>query len=341
MRRGAAALLATLALSPATAFAQVTADPEALVREGVELRREGHDEAALERFGRAWELGHAPRARAQMGFAEQALGRWQLAEAHVLEARAASTDPWVRGHLDVIERSLATTAQHLATLTVSCGVVGAELLLDGHVAGALPLAEPLRVVAGEVSLEVRAPGHATVRRTLQLAAGATARESVDLAPVAPTPPASAPEPPPAPAPAPLATLTVATAAPPPIVPSRVEAQHASSAWRVLAAAGWALGGAGVTAGFVGLAVAEGRVSTFNGTGCTLYAESPPRASSDACVEIYRGAESARAGASAAFAAGAALAVGGTVIWLLRPRAPGAHAWGCAPTGGGLSCVVRF
>ncbi len=182
-QRNALTLSLFLALFPVSVSAQVSADPEALIREGVQLRRDGRDEEALECFRRSWEIVRTPRARAQMGFAEQALGRWELAEAHVLEARAASADAWVRQHLDVIDRSLASSAQHLATLIVSGGVPGAQVLLDGHEAGTLPLTAPIRVVAGVLSLEVRAPAFVPERRTVLLAPGATGREYVDLAPL--------------------------------------------------------------------------------------------------------------------------------------------------------------
>src|SRR4051812_7480565 len=58
--------------------AQAAADALELLREGVSLRREGRDEEALQRFQRAYEIGHGGRALAQIGLAEQALGRWAV-----------------------------------------------------------------------------------------------------------------------------------------------------------------------------------------------------------------------------------------------------------------------
>src|SRR5262245_7061850 len=63
---------------------------EALIKSGVSLREQGKDEAALREFQRAHELSRAPRALAQIALAEQALGRWIDAEAHLEEALTAA-----------------------------------------------------------------------------------------------------------------------------------------------------------------------------------------------------------------------------------------------------------
>ncbi len=121
----------------------------------------------------------------------------------MLEARAASTGPWVVQNLAVLDRALATVGQHLASLLVSGVVPGAEVSIDGHVVGTTPLAAPIRVAAGVVSVEVRAAGYAEVRRSVQLVAATTARESFDLAREPAVTPATYV--PPTPAAAPLAT----------------------------------------------------------------------------------------------------------------------------------------
>jgi hypothetical protein len=66
-----AALAATICRSLAMAD-----EAEDLVRKGVDLRREGRDQNALETFRKANQLASTPRTVAQMGLAEQALGRW-------------------------------------------------------------------------------------------------------------------------------------------------------------------------------------------------------------------------------------------------------------------------
>src|SRR5262245_21211542 len=59
-----------------------------LVKQGVEQRRQSHDQQALELFKRAYAIDPAPRILAQIGFAEQALGVWADAETHLRTALA-------------------------------------------------------------------------------------------------------------------------------------------------------------------------------------------------------------------------------------------------------------
>src|SRR4051812_22766853 len=70
-------------------------DPEALIREGVRLRRAQKDQEALEYFQKAYDTGKTPRAAAQLGLCEQALGMWVASEKHVYEALKAAKDSWV------------------------------------------------------------------------------------------------------------------------------------------------------------------------------------------------------------------------------------------------------
>lgn len=76
-------------LAAQVAHAQTATSVDDLIHHGVELRRHGDDSGALLEFRRAYEAGHSPRAAAQMGWAEQALGRWLEADAHLREAMLA------------------------------------------------------------------------------------------------------------------------------------------------------------------------------------------------------------------------------------------------------------
>src|SRR5207302_1013397 len=66
---------------------------------------------------------------------------------------------------------------HLASLDIQSDVAGAEVWIGGELVGRAPLAAPARVVAGEVTIELRAPGHATQRRTVRVAPGTSTRET--------------------------------------------------------------------------------------------------------------------------------------------------------------------
>ena len=143
------------AWAPAAAAAD---DVDALIRKGVELRRQGKEREALEQFKRAAEAGKTPRAMGQMALAEQALGLWVQAEEHLKEALAAPNDAWVRKNRKTLDESLATISDRLGTLDVWGTPEGAEVQINGEAAGTLPATGSVRVTAGIVSVAVRAKG---------------------------------------------------------------------------------------------------------------------------------------------------------------------------------------
>ena len=67
---------------------------------GIELRRVRKDGEALEFFRRAYQARPAPRTRAQMALAEQALGRWIEAETDLAETLRTQGDTWVDKNRD-------------------------------------------------------------------------------------------------------------------------------------------------------------------------------------------------------------------------------------------------
>src|SRR5437868_5098645 len=80
-------------------------DADALIKQGVELRRARRDREALERFRRAYDLAPTPRALAQMGLAEQALSRWVDAESHLGRALEIAEDAWIAKYRTTLEAS--------------------------------------------------------------------------------------------------------------------------------------------------------------------------------------------------------------------------------------------
>jgi hypothetical protein len=168
MRRLFALHLASCLCLSATAWADSSAD--ALIESGLRLRREHHDAEALDQFRQAQEAEPSPRAQAQIGFAEQALGDWRGAEADISAALDAQDDAWIIAHADALRAALAATRQHLGSLVVDTNVGGAELWLEGAKVGTLPAA-PVRVSAGEIDVEVRAAGYQPMRRALAVPGG--------------------------------------------------------------------------------------------------------------------------------------------------------------------------
>jgi hypothetical protein len=215
-------------------------DFDKLYSEGVELRRKHQDVEALDRFQKAHALKATPRTQAQIGFAEQALGRWVEAERD-LKAALASPDSWIEKNKPAIERALATTDDHLGTLLIEGSPEGAEVRVGGVIAGSLPLKDPLRVPAGTITVELRAEGHAPGLRTIPIEAKKSHRERIDL---------------------------VAISTPPPVVPVSVEKKpHDRRLWL----SGWTLVGVGagmLVVGIAGVGVRESAADKWNSAACT-------------------------------------------------------------------------
>ncbi|HJL16909.1 MAG TPA: tetratricopeptide repeat protein [Sandaracinaceae bacterium LLY-WYZ-13_1] len=171
--------LVTATVGPTPARAQ---SAEALIEEGLELRRQHRDEQALERFQRAYEIAHAPRALAQIALAEQALGRYVPAEQHLVSALSVQMDPWIAERRSQLEQALGQIRAQLGTVEIQGGVEGAQVFVNGTARGTLPQASRLRVRAGSAAVEVRMQGYLTVQRQVMVPAGGTARETVQLVP---------------------------------------------------------------------------------------------------------------------------------------------------------------
>jgi hypothetical protein len=180
------------------------ADPakaEELIRQANEQRRQGHDERAVPLVRQAYEIARSARTAGQLGLAEMALGYWATAAGHLGEALAEERNPWVEKNGAVLERALRIAESHLAEIRVEGRPEGAEVIVNGSIAGTLPLARPLKVNEGRVTVEVRARGRRPITTTLTLAGRASERVTVSLeSESSATPPPNArvapPQPPP-------------------------------------------------------------------------------------------------------------------------------------------------
>ena len=85
------------------------AEADKFVARGIELREKGKDDEALDAFRRAYELSKGGRALAQVALAEQALGRWLEAEAHLRAALDFKQDKWLASNLSALESALSTS----------------------------------------------------------------------------------------------------------------------------------------------------------------------------------------------------------------------------------------
>ncbi len=169
------------------AHAQAATDEQIEISRGVSLREKGDDRAALAVFRKVFEQWKTARARAQMGLAEQALGKWAEAEADLQGALAATDDAWITANRIALEESLNGVQLRLGSLDIISETARSQLWVDGQLAGALPLQRPLRLVAGTVAVRITAPGHAAVQRSVVVTPGGLSREIFHLMPLEPSP----------------------------------------------------------------------------------------------------------------------------------------------------------
>jgi len=297
-------LLLLLTIAFLTTGARADADDDALVERGLKLRRDRRDAEALALFRQAYDARPAPRTRAQIALAEQALGKWVDAERDLLLALDAADDPWISSHRQTLDKALATIGKHLGTLVAEANAPAAELWLDGAQVGKLPIGQ-LRVAAGPAKLEARAKGYEPATRSIEIAPGATVKERFDLTAI--------PEPT-----KPAIEITAASRPPAPMAPTpapnrrdtRVAGEVATRrvfAWGALGAAGAFLGGA-----IAAQIVREENASRYNDDGRCFYGN----LSRDERCGVYRGqAESAQGLANIGYvAAGAFGAASAILFW---------------------------
>ena len=180
------------------AAASDASDADALISRGLKLRQTFQDRQALPLFQEAVQKKKTPRAVAQLGLCELALGLWLEADDHLKQALANQTDPWIHKNEKTLTTAYEGTQDKLGFLDVWGDPTGAQVTVDGRAAGALPWERPLRLAAGRRNLLIEATGFLTDTRTVDVPPRTVAREHVALvrAPAA-AQPVAVPLPPPA------------------------------------------------------------------------------------------------------------------------------------------------
>src|SRR6476661_1841641 len=168
---GAAALAIALTLAARPARANDTAEAEALIRQGVELRSQKKDERALPLFEKAYQISRSPRTAGQLGLVEMALGYFVDAEKYLGEAVASPDHPWVAKNLATLKAQLATAKSQIGELYVIGEPAGAEVVVNGKSVGRLPLSGPVRLDKGRVDVQVRAAGYVPMSDSVTMVGG--------------------------------------------------------------------------------------------------------------------------------------------------------------------------
>lgn len=306
-----------LCLMSVPALAQ---DFDALMDEGVALRARAEDHEALDRFERAAALRRTPVVVAQIGLAEQALGRFVAAEAHLTEALELG-GAWIERQHEVLEAALVAIRAQLGTLEVLCEAEDAELVVEGRRV-ALP-SGPLRVLAGEVEYRVEAPGHEPSRRSARVASEAVVRITVHLLPTAPPTVDGA-----------TRTTSVTSSTPSSSTPALPPGEEGAGA---LVPVLGATAGAALVGGVVADVLRVRAVQRWNGDAC---APEGATLRSETCSDDRDRWRRARAATVASFGVAAVLGVV-TLVLALRGDEDETYALACDVAGLGLTCGGRF
>ncbi len=231
-----AAFLWATSLSVGAAAAGPSAD--ALIEQGLALRREGKPEQALELFRQAHAIAPSPRTFGQMGLVETSLKRWVDAEDHLSLSLANPDDRWVAKNRPFLDEALRSCKRHVGELVVT-GPAGAEVFVAGQSVGTLPAVPALRLAEGTVTVSASAPGSKPFERTLTIHPGSRSTLVIALAPAIATPVAA-----PA-APAPAAAPVPAAPAPAPLLATEppTHSESSPSSWHTWAGVSLAVAGA--------------------------------------------------------------------------------------------------
>lgn len=136
---------------------------------GIAFFNEERYDAALAELARAYELSPAHQTLYNLARVHAALG-------HAVEA-ARAYEQYLDEAGESVDRrrrreatlALAEQRSRIGTLMVQADVDGATVAVDGVDVATTPLTEPIPLSAGAHNVEVRAPGHETVRRAAAIA----------------------------------------------------------------------------------------------------------------------------------------------------------------------------
>lgn len=178
------ALALTLGGPTMALAAPASADAEALITKGVELRRKGMHAEAYEAFQKAHAADPSPRTLGQLGLAEQTLKKWVDSELHLTQALASPDFPWVGRNRKPLEQALAAVRAHVGEIQVT-GPRGAKVRVDDRDVGTLPLTNAVRVAEGTTTVRVELEEHLPFERTLNVPGGGTLTLDANLPPLKP------------------------------------------------------------------------------------------------------------------------------------------------------------
>jgi hypothetical protein len=158
------------------------ADPDVLIKRGLDLRRAGRSTDALALFRRAYEVAPSPRTLGQMGLVESSLQLWSEADTHLAAALATPKDAWVHTNRQFLDQAMDRANDHIGELMIM-GPPGTKVALGGKAVGVLPISAPVRLVEGDVAVSATSDGHKPYAIDISIKGGARAAISIVLEPI--------------------------------------------------------------------------------------------------------------------------------------------------------------
>jgi hypothetical protein len=149
-------------------------------RRGVDFYNNGDYRAALIEFQRAYEIAPNYRVLFNLGQASFQLHDYVEAKAFFERYLAEGGAEISEDRRTEVQLELTTLSQYIATVDVTVNVDGAEIAVDGQVAGQSPLDDPLVLSTGRREVIVSLEGYAPVTRVIDVAGGETASLEIEL-----------------------------------------------------------------------------------------------------------------------------------------------------------------
>jgi hypothetical protein len=179
---------------PASAQALPSGAPDAPAVEArvIELRREAkelfdkRDPEAIERLKTARALSKSPRDICNLGTTQVRFGQLREGAANLSKCQRMAplqNDPSMAEYWKEFQTYVTYVRDHLGVLEIETNAPGAEILVDGEVAGTIPSEDPIFVDPGRRNVEVRAPGFKSDSRKVEAYAGTSARLKIQLEPL--------------------------------------------------------------------------------------------------------------------------------------------------------------
>lgn len=134
---------------------------------------------ALDHFQEAYRLAPHPNVRVNIANCYDQLDRPIEALVHFEHFLAEAQRPPAAQRREV-ESAIARLRQRVGAITLQVTPDGAVITIDGNETRRAPVAEPVRVVAGSHTVEVRLEGYRTERQTVSVEGGGTARVALRL-----------------------------------------------------------------------------------------------------------------------------------------------------------------